>query len=162
RDAGVAQRFGARHHHSVRHAAAGHRFLVRASREVQSGLELQLPESDVQSAPVPIRGGQRDSKPGAAAGGSLRAQPAPPPGGASATETTLPTDSFDGTESILAYYGQLELPIVRDRLRLVGGLREEHSRIQLNTEVARNDVFCKDNEAYCAVSINLDNDNLLP
>jgi TonB-dependent receptor len=84
------------------------------------------------------------------------------PGGASANETTLPTDSFDRTEAVLAYYGQLELPIVRDRLRLVGGLREEHSRIQLNTAVARNDVFCADNESYCDVSINLDNDNLLP
>jgi len=84
------------------------------------------------------------------------------PGGADVVEDTLPTDSFDGTEKVLAYYGMLELPIIRDRLRLVGGLREEHSRINLNTTIFNVDNLCNPNESICDISIPLDDDNLLP
>jgi hypothetical protein len=84
------------------------------------------------------------------------------PGGAQAVEDTLPTDSFDGTERVLAYYGMLELPIVRDRLRLVGGLREEQSTVTLNTQVFNNGDFCDPNEVICPATFQLDNNNLLP
>jgi hypothetical protein len=44
-------------------------------------------------------------------------------------ETTTASDSFEATQEILGYYGQLDLPIIRDRLRLVAGVRLEYSYI---------------------------------
>jgi hypothetical protein len=48
-------------------------------------------------------------------------------------EATDIEDSFDATQEIIAGYGLLELPILRDRLRVIGGARVEHSLIRLDT-----------------------------
>ena len=63
---------------------------------------------------------------------------------------------------MLAYYGMLELPIVRDRLRLVGGVREEQSTITVNTTVFNDGTLCNPNETICDATIKLDDSNLLP
>jgi TonB-dependent receptor len=83
------------------------------------------------------------------------------PGGVNLIETTLPTDSFNGTDSVLASYGMLELPLVRDQLRLVGGVRWEDSDIQLNTFVVSTDL-CKGNASVCPQSFVKQNSNFLP
>jgi len=48
-------------------------------------------------------------------------------------ETTQATDHFDVSEEIIAGYGMFDLPLIRDRLRLVSGVREEYSNIVLKT-----------------------------
>jgi hypothetical protein len=84
------------------------------------------------------------------------------PGGSSLTETTQPTDSFHASEAILAGYGMLELPIIRDTLRAVGGVRYEHALIDLDTVVFADDQFCAPGESICDVTISRDEGNLLP
>src|SRR5204862_2994054 len=48
-------------------------------------------------------------------------------------ETSQPQDTFDASQEIGAGYGMLELPLVRDRLRLIAGVRTEYSYIKLHT-----------------------------
>jgi TonB-dependent receptor len=47
-------------------------------------------------------------------------------------ETTLPQDAFKASQEIGAGYGMIELPLVRDRLRLIAGVRTEYSYIKLH------------------------------
>jgi outer membrane receptor protein involved in Fe transport len=84
------------------------------------------------------------------------------PGGADLAETTLPTDAFDATEAILAGYGMLELPIVRDRLRVVGGVRFEHGVIDVDTATFNDGELCPPDESVCDITISRDEANLLP
>ena len=44
-------------------------------------------------------------------------------------ESTRPSDSFEASQEIAGGYGMLTLPIVRDRLRIIGGARLEYSYI---------------------------------
>ncbi|MBM4267481.1 MAG: hypothetical protein FJ144_12855 [Deltaproteobacteria bacterium] len=46
-------------------------------------------------------------------------------------EETAPQDSFSANESIIAGYAMLELPLIEDQLRFVGGLRGENSVIDI-------------------------------
>lgn len=46
-------------------------------------------------------------------------------------ETTQPQNLFDATHEIAAIYAMAELPIVRDRLRLIAGARGEYSYMHL-------------------------------
>ncbi len=48
-------------------------------------------------------------------------------------ETTQAGDSYSVTQEIIGGYGMLDLPLVRDRLRLVAGVRQEYSYIRLKT-----------------------------
>jgi outer membrane receptor protein involved in Fe transport len=48
-------------------------------------------------------------------------------------EITQPRDNFAATQEIIGGYGMLDLPIVRDRLRFVGGVRMEYSLIRIDT-----------------------------
>jgi outer membrane receptor protein involved in Fe transport len=50
-------------------------------------------------------------------------------------ETTDIQDTYTGTQEIIGGYGLFELPIIRDRLRVVGGVRYEYSLIRLDTGV---------------------------
>jgi hypothetical protein len=84
------------------------------------------------------------------------------PGGADLIETTLPTDAFDATEVVLAGYGMLELPIVRDQLRVVGGVRFEHGVIDVDTATFNDGELCPPNESVCDITISRDEANFLP
>jgi hypothetical protein len=84
------------------------------------------------------------------------------PGGSDVEETTLPTDKFDATETILAGYGMLELPIVRDRLRIVGGARVERGDIQLNTKVFNDGELCPPDDAICDLTVERKETDVLP
>lgn len=57
------------------------------------------------------------------------------PAGANVEETTQARDRFHATEEIIAGYGMFDLPLVRDRLRLIGGVRLEYSLIRLESFV---------------------------
>ncbi len=57
------------------------------------------------------------------------------PGLADFSEQQLEGDKFRATQEIIAGYGMLELPIVRDRLRVLAGARLEYSLIRLATTV---------------------------
>jgi hypothetical protein len=48
-------------------------------------------------------------------------------------ETTQPQDSFQASQEIGAGYGMFELPLIRDRLRLIAGVRTEYDYIKLHT-----------------------------
>jgi hypothetical protein len=48
-------------------------------------------------------------------------------------DTTQQRDQFAATQEIAGAYGLLDLPLVRDRLRLIGGARVEYSLIRLDT-----------------------------
>ncbi len=54
------------------------------------------------------------------------------PGGVDFEELTAKRDKYDASEEVLGGYGMLDVPIVRDRLRLVGGVRYEDSDITLH------------------------------
>jgi TonB-dependent receptor len=58
-------------------------------------------------------------------------------GGFDFVEETQPRDSYRVSQEIAAFYAMFELPIVRDRLRVIGGTRYEYSFIRLNI---RNDL----------------------
>lgn len=45
------------------------------------------------------------------------------------SERTTPSDTFKASQEIAALYGMVDLPIVRDRLRLIAGVRLEYSYI---------------------------------
>lgn len=49
------------------------------------------------------------------------------------SETTQLRDSFYATEDVIGGYGMFELPIVRDRLKAIAGVRTEYSYIHLVT-----------------------------
>jgi outer membrane receptor protein involved in Fe transport len=83
------------------------------------------------------------------------------PGGVMLEETTNPRDKFTGTDQIIATYGLLELPIIRDRLRLVGGVRWEDSDIELDTFVLSADL-CPGTQTVCPQSFVKQNQNFLP
>jgi len=51
-------------------------------------------------------------------------------------EGTQPSDAFSASQQIIAGYGQLNLPIIRDRLTVNAGARLEYSDIQLDTGLA--------------------------
>jgi hypothetical protein len=53
--------------------------------------------------------------------------------GMSFIEQTQPRDAFSATEEIIGGYGMFELPLVRDRLRFIAGVRMEYSLIRLET-----------------------------
>jgi outer membrane receptor protein involved in Fe transport len=55
------------------------------------------------------------------------------PGGVDFAETTVPTDVFEATQEVAAAYGMFDLPLVRDRLRLVAGVRTEYSLIRISS-----------------------------
>jgi hypothetical protein len=84
------------------------------------------------------------------------------PGGSDLIETTLPTDAFDASEAILAGYGMLELPIVRDRLRVIGGVRFEHSVIDVDTTVFNDGTLCAPGESVCDFLVSRDEADLFP
>jgi hypothetical protein len=48
-------------------------------------------------------------------------------------EETQPRDSFDASEEILGGYAMIDLPLVRDRLRLITGVRVEDWNLVLDT-----------------------------
>ncbi|HVN87592.1 MAG TPA: TonB-dependent receptor [Candidatus Binatia bacterium] len=55
-------------------------------------------------------------------------------------ERSRPSDSFTATQDIAALYGMFDLPIIRDQLRLVAGVRVEYSYITTNgADVATNE-----------------------
>ncbi len=54
------------------------------------------------------------------------------PGGVDFEELTRKRDQYDASEEVLGGYGMFELPIVSDRLRVVGGARVEHSEITVD------------------------------
>ena len=83
------------------------------------------------------------------------------PGGVDITESTNPRDKFKGTQDILAAYGMFELPLVRDRLRLISGVRFEDSDITLNTFVLSTDL-CPGNQTVCPQSFVKKNRDFLP
>jgi hypothetical protein len=56
------------------------------------------------------------------------------PGGFEFTETTLGRDSYTISQEIAGAYGMFELPIIKDLLRFIGGVRYEYSRIHLESE----------------------------
>jgi len=51
-------------------------------------------------------------------------------------DTRIPDDSFRATQEIAGVYAMLELPILADRLRVVGGLRGEYSYITTRARTA--------------------------
>jgi hypothetical protein len=53
------------------------------------------------------------------------------PGIVDFSEQTQPKDSFTVSQEIIGGYGMFDLPLVRDRLRLVAGVRMEYSFIKL-------------------------------
>jgi hypothetical protein len=55
------------------------------------------------------------------------------PGGVTFDEETQPRDTFRASQRVIAGYGLLELPLVGEKLRFVGGTRYEDSHIRLNT-----------------------------
>jgi len=55
------------------------------------------------------------------------------PGVVDFSEATTQGDQYQVSEQIAAGYGMFDLPIVRDRLRFVGGVRLEYSNITLRT-----------------------------
>ncbi len=57
------------------------------------------------------------------------------PGVIDFSESTQTTDHFDVSQEIIGGYGMFDLQLVRDRLRLIGGVREEYSNIVLKTGV---------------------------
>ena len=54
-------------------------------------------------------------------------------------ELTDIEDHFEATHEIIGGYGMFELPLVRDRLRIVGGARTEYSLIRLDTGLIASD-----------------------
>jgi TonB-dependent receptor len=84
------------------------------------------------------------------------------PGAADVNETTLPTDAYHATEEVYAYYGMTEIPIVQDRLRVVGGVRVEDATITLDTQTFRTDDLCRGNESICPLEVRREHTDVLP
>jgi hypothetical protein len=87
-------------------------------------------------------------------------------GGARFTESTLATDAYSATEQVVAGYAMAEIPIIEDRLRVIGGVRREDGRIELDTIVQRNEELglCLDvtNQVTCPFLAVRDDSDLLP
>jgi TonB-dependent receptor len=82
------------------------------------------------------------------------------PGGVDLEETSQPTDQFKGTHEIIGGYGMLELPLVKDTLRIVGGARAEYSLIRLESLVVSSDLCGTD--ALCFSQFRKRDFNVLP
>ena len=54
-------------------------------------------------------------------------------GGFDFVEETQPRDNYTVSQEIAGVYGMFEIPIIRDRLRVIGGTRYEYSYIKLNS-----------------------------
>src|SRR5262249_3800867 len=52
-------------------------------------------------------------------------------------ENTQPGDSYDVTQEIWGGYGNFDIPIIRDQLRLIAGVRVEYSYINLITSAIK-------------------------
>jgi TonB-dependent receptor len=74
------------------------------------------------------------------------------PGVVDFVEQTLPKDQFHAIQQVGGGYGMLELPLIRDRLRVDGGARAEYSEIVLRTV----------NDANQTVRITKKNTDVLP
>lgn len=61
------------------------------------------------------------------------------PGGFDFIEQTQPRDNYRVSQEIAAFYAMFEIPIVPDRLRMVGGTRYEYSFIELNSRSDQNE-----------------------
>ncbi len=59
------------------------------------------------------------------------------PGVVNVSETTQNGDRWSVSHEIMGAYGMFDLPLVRDRLRLIAGVREEYSNIVLETGRSR-------------------------
>lgn len=71
-------------------------------------------------------------------------------------EQTNAQDAYQASQEIIAGYGMLELPIVRDRLRVIGGVRGEYSYITLDTfDIQRNprEIIKKDLDPLPGVNV---------
>lgn len=78
------------------------------------------------------------------------------PGENEIAETTQKRDQFSATHEIVAGYGMFDLPIVRDRLRFVGGVRLEYSYIELVTfDISENKVLVRKNTLDALPGANL-------
>jgi hypothetical protein len=65
-------------------------------------------------------------------------------------EQTDIEDHYEARQEIIAGYGLFELPIIRDRFRLVGGARTEYSLIRLDTGlIAANPGECPGGASQC-------------
>jgi hypothetical protein len=61
------------------------------------------------------------------------------PGIVDIEELTDIEDHYEATQEIIGGYGMFELPIIRDRLRVMGGVRTEYSLIRLDTGLIASD-----------------------
>ena len=79
------------------------------------------------------------------------------PGVVNFSEATTQGDAYQVSEQIAAGYGMFDLPLVRDRLRLVSGVRLEYSNISLATTVVggKNPVAVHKNDVDPLPSVNL-------
>jgi outer membrane receptor protein involved in Fe transport len=79
------------------------------------------------------------------------------PGVVNFSETTAQGDAYQVSEQIAAGYGMFDLPLIRDRLRLVSGVRLEYSNISLATTVVggKNTVSVHKNNVDPLPSVNL-------
>jgi TonB-dependent receptor-like protein/carboxypeptidase family protein len=86
------------------------------------------------------------------------------PGVVGFQEATSIEDSYTATQEIIGGYGLFELPIIRDHLRVVGGLRYEYSLIRLNTGVITTEDtgLCPAGETQCFRSFTKLNKDPLP
>jgi TonB-dependent receptor len=82
------------------------------------------------------------------------------PAGASARENSNPSDDFTGSHEIIAGYGMFELPIFKDTLRFIGGVRTEYSYIRLDEDVIRQG--CPGGASRCLSRFIKNNLNPLP
>lgn len=82
------------------------------------------------------------------------------PGLASAQEVSNPSDFFNGSHEIMAGYGMFELPIFKDTLRFIGGVRTEYSYIRLDEDVVRQG--CPGGASRCLTRFVKNNLNPLP
>ena len=75
------------------------------------------------------------------------------PGVIDVQETTQGGDSYKVSQEIIGGYGMFDVPIVRDRLRFVGGARVEYSYIRLLTQSVEGVLTCP-GSGTCAVNKN--------
>jgi hypothetical protein len=79
-------------------------------------------------------------------------------------EATDIEDRFEATQEIIGGYGLLELPILRDRLRVIGGARVEHSLIRLDTGLITDETsgLCPPGDTQCITRFQKANLDPLP
>ncbi len=61
------------------------------------------------------------------------------PGLVNFDENTVPRDSFSASQEIIAGYGMFDLPLIRERLRLIAGVRMEYSYIKVHAASQQGD-----------------------